>query len=224
MENENIIIKTLREIPAQCLKVITQPVVFFKEMPKTGGFLEPLIFMIILGIVTSFLRIILAVFGFGISKALIILLSTLIITPIIIAIFGFIVAGILYIIWNIMGSKEDYETAYRCCAYIAAISPITTLLSIIPYLGTIASSLWVLYLLVIISKEVHTLLEKKAWIVFGIILSLLCVLSLSAQIASRRFLKSAQNWQNDFEEMTPEEKGKALGNFFKGMEEGSKNQ
>lgn len=59
--------------------------------------------------------------------------------PIAVAIGSFIGAAILFVIWKLMGSQEDYETAYRCGAYLMALAPITTLINVIPYAGAIIS-------------------------------------------------------------------------------------
>lgn len=36
-------------IPATALEVIKNPVGFYKKMTKTGGFISPLIFMVVMG-------------------------------------------------------------------------------------------------------------------------------------------------------------------------------
>ena len=48
--------------------------------------------------------------------------------PIAVAIGSFIGGAILFIIWKLMGSQEDYETAYRCGAYLMALAPITAII------------------------------------------------------------------------------------------------
>jgi len=86
-----------------------------------------------------------------------------------------------------MGSQENYETAYRGAAYLAALSPITTVIGLIPYLGTIISLVIGLYYIVIVSSEVHGIPSKKAWMVFGIITAVIGLLSLSATYSARKF-------------------------------------
>ena len=40
-------------IPQTALKVLTSPVSFFREMAKTGGFVEPLVFLVAHAVVTA---------------------------------------------------------------------------------------------------------------------------------------------------------------------------
>ena len=55
METKNII--NLTEIRDTAIKVLTSPSEFFREMPKTGGFVEPLIFMVVMGIIGGLLNL-----------------------------------------------------------------------------------------------------------------------------------------------------------------------
>lgn len=150
--------------------------------------------------------------------------TSIIIVPILVIIFGFVCAGILFIIWNIMGSKEDFETAYRCTAYASAITPITAILNFIPFIGVLLSLAWGLCLLVFASIEVHKIAAKTAWIVFGIIFGILALISVSSQIATRRLTRSFSKIEKqlkNMDEMSPEEAGKAFGQFMKGMQQGT---
>lgn len=86
-----------------------------------------------------------------------------------------------------MGSQENYETAYRCAAYSSGIIPVTSVLSFIPYLGSVAGLLWGFYLIITASIEVHKIKSSLASTVWGIIAALFIMLSLSAQYAARKF-------------------------------------
>jgi len=128
-----------------------------------------------------------------------------------------------------MGSQESFETSYRGMAYTAAIMPITTVLNLLPYLGGVLGLVWMTYLLVVISTEVHEIKPKTAWIGFGAICAVFVLLTVSAESAGRRMAREMEAWQLELEqrtgdmkrlqEMTPEEAGKAMGEFFKGMQE-----
>jgi len=123
-----------------------------------------------------------------------------------------------------MGSEQSFETAYRCVAYAAAISPITTLIGIIPYLGVLITMGWMMFLMVTASQEVHNLESKKAWIVFGIVFGLFTLLNLNSQYAARNIEKEMKKYNRQIEQMedmTPEEAGRAMGEFFKGFNQGS---
>ena len=121
------------------------------------------------------------------------------------AIFGFVSAAILFVIWKLMGSGESYETAYRCVAYLTALSPVTTLFGIIPYLGgAIGLVIYTIYL-VAASVQTHGIPAQRAWVVFGILAAILIVFNVSAQIAARRFARNmeqaAESWKGASEEM-----------------------
>jgi len=202
------------------VQVITRPVDFYREMQRSGGFVDPLIFMVIMavaaGIIQSFFALIgVGYGGFGISS--------IIIAPIAVAIFGFVGAGIVFVIWKLLGSTQSYEVAYRCAAYAAAISPLTTLVQPIPYLGALVGIAWGFYLMVVASTEVHEIDQKKAWIVFGVLGVLFAFGSLRTEYMARSFISKFSGFSNmNTEEMTPEEAGKKVGEFMKGFQKGTK--
>lgn len=207
--------KNVKNILGTAVKVITNPAGFYREMPKTGGLIEPLIFAVALGLVSGVITAILSIFSLGSVASFWMGLAYIILSPIMVAIGSFIGAAIIFIIWKIMGSQEPYETAYRCMAYSMAIYPVTVLLGIIPYLGSILGLAWMLYLIVVASTEVHKIPKQTALIVFGIIFVLLAGVSTISQCAARRVQKSL----GQYEDMTPEEAGKAVQDFMKGMQE-----
>jgi len=213
-------------IPQTAIKVVTSPAVFFREMPKTGGFVEPLVFMVIMGVVSGLIsgvfQTISSLLGLHLYVGIQMGVAAIIVMPIIVAvsmaIFGFVFAAILFVIWKLMGSGETYETAYRCAAYLAALSPITALFGIIPYLGgAIGLIIFTLYL-VTASVQTHGISAQRAWLIFGIIAAICIVLSVSAQIAARRFARNmeqaAESWKGASEEMQ-----KAAEEMQKKMEE-----
>ncbi len=205
------------------VSVITNPAAFYRSMPKTGGFVDPIIFAAAMGIIGGVLQIILSIFGLGMAHSFFMALGYIIIFPIASVIFGFVGAAVLFLIWKVMGSRQDYETAFRCAAYASAISPITSLLNIIPYLGAVLGIGWMAYLLVMASVEVHELLAKPSWLVFGIIAGLLALASISSQYTARKFVKEMESFNKKMgkiEEMSPEEAGKKVGEFLKGMQKG----
>ena len=168
-------------------RVITDPAGFFREMPKEGGFMDPLIFLVAMSVVTALVGVLLSLVGLaGPGATFGAALASIIIVPIFAAIFGFVGAAILFVIWKILGSEESYETAYRCGAYMAAISPITSVLGVIPYLGLVLSAVWGLFLVVTASAEVHKIKQTTAWLVFGILTGLLCLMGVGSQCAARK--------------------------------------
>lgn len=187
-------------IPRIAIKIITNPVDFYQNMNKSGGYVEPLVFMVALSVVAGVLSAVLSLFGFGMATAMTAGLIAVILIPIFVIIFSFIGAGIAYVIWKMMGSQEDFETAFRCVAYTAAISPINAVLGVIPYLGTIVSALWPMALLVIASIHVHRRSAQLSWGVFGALGILLVLMGLGSERASRQMADEMQDWQQMMEE------------------------
>lgn len=206
------------------MQVITNPVAFFREMPKSGGLADPVIFLVIMGVISGFIQAILALLGMGGSHASFgMVLFSVVMMPLMVVLFGFVIAAVMFVIWKLMGSEESYETAFRCIAYTSAISVITMFLNVIPYAGAILGLVWMMYLLVIASTEVHQIESRKAWIVFGIICAFLVVTSINGQHQARKMEKNVDEFSEKFEksmeDMTPEEAGRAVGEFLKGMQE-----
>ncbi len=157
-------------------------------MPKAGGYFEPLIFVVVLGVVAGLFQMVghvLTIPGMSVFMAF----GSMVFMPVVVAIGSFIGAAILFVVWKLMGSQENYETAYRSAAYLAALSPITTVIGFIPYLGTVISMLIGLYYIVIVSVEVHAITAKKAWMVFGILTAILSLMSVSATYTARKSLR-----------------------------------
>lgn len=200
-------------IPNLAARVIKSPALFFREMPKTGGYLGPLIFMTAMGVASGviggLLHAIVNILGFQLYSGLALGMISLVLMPVYCAIgcavSGFIVAALLFVIWRLMGSKETYEAAYRCTAYLAAISPIVTAVWIIPYAGGAVGLLIALYYLVTASTEAHRIPSGRAWMVFGIIAAFMMVISISAKMAAMRFARNMEqadeSWRDASREM-----------------------
>lgn len=186
-------------ISSAAIRVLTAPAAFFREMPKSGGFVEPLIFMVAMGVLAGVLQALIALLHLHPVAAAGAGLGAIIVVPIVVAIFGFVGAAILFAIWKTMGSPEPFETAYRCGAYLSALTPITVLLGIVPYLGAVAGLGLTTFYLVVASVEVHKLPAQKSWMVFGIIGAVLALMSLSGQCAARKadsqLQPGAREWQ-----------------------------
>lgn len=215
--------KLIASILEEMKKIVTNPTGFFRDMPTSGGFVEPLIFVAAMGVISGILQALLGVVGLGHGGSFAVSLLSIIIIPLAAVIFGFVGAAILFIIWKIMGSQNSYETAYRCGAYAGGIAPVTTLLAVIPYLGTILGLLWMTYIIVVASQEVHHLKAKTAWIVFGILGALATISSIGSQHTARQAAQEMDKWENSMgklEEMSPEEAGRKVGEFLKGLEKG----
>jgi hypothetical protein len=156
-------------MPRTAMRIVTAPASFFKNMPKTGGYLEPLVFVIIMGAIAGLIQITWIYAGFTYSGASPSGLMSAVNFPIAAAAGSFISAGITYGIWKLLGSQNNYQTAYRCMAYLTVLAPITALLSAIPYAGGILNMAIFVFYIVTASTQVHNVSSRKAWLTFGII-------------------------------------------------------
>jgi hypothetical protein len=167
---------------------VKEPRRFFASLAKTGGYGTPVayaLFWIFLSAVVELaagrVRPQPIRFGWGIE------VGWLIAGPFILVGLGFIVSGVLFLIWHLMGSKENYETAFRCWAFTTPTAVAGSLLGIVPFLNTVAL-LYGLYLLVIASIETHRVPAKRAWIVWSCV-GLLLVAMVIASLVARRTLQ-----------------------------------
>lgn len=201
-------------------QVIVDPAGFFRAMPKSGGFGEPLIFMVIMGLAAGVVGAVFGLLRLGYGPRGIGALGVIVAYPIGAVIGGFVGGLILFVIWKLMGSKESYETAYRCGAYMSAIMPFTLVLGAIPYVGPLVQAAWGLWLVVNASVEVHKIKAQTAWIVFGILTALMALGGISSQRTARRLERELQQYGiKSGKEMTPEEAGRATAAFVKAFQE-----
>lgn len=182
-------------IPQKTINVITKPAEFFQSMAKTGGYIEPLIFAVTMGIVTGGIQAVLGIFGLGQPGGVSYGFNSIIMMPIAVAIGSFIGAAIMFAIWKLMGSVENYETSYRACAYTMALLPITTVFGVIPYAGVVITAAIGLFYVVKVSVHVHRIPAQRAWLVFGTIVAATLLLSLYNQLKIRRTVPyGATDW------------------------------
>ncbi len=196
-------------IPQTAINVVTKPAEFFQGMPKTGGFLEPLVFAVVMGLIAGIIQAILGIIGLGpaggygaagISSSL----GMIIIMPISAAIGSFIGGAILFVIWKLMGSQENYETAYRCGAYLMALAPITAIINAVPYAGVIVSMAIYTFYIVTASIHVHNIPSQKAWMVFGIIGIIFALLFVYSEYKARHMGSEVEKWRQMGEDMRKE--------------------
>jgi hypothetical protein len=194
-------------LPQTAVNVITNPANFFQGMPKSGGFLEPLVFAIIMGFIAGVIQAILSFIGLGPSAGYgggMSGFTMIIFMPIAAAIGSFIGGAILFIILKLMGSQEDYETAYRCGAYLMALTPITVIIGVVPYAGGLLSMVIYLFYLVTASIHVHNIPSQKAWLVFGIIFSVFAFIGVYGEHKARTMRSQMEQWREMGENMRKE--------------------
>ncbi len=202
----------IADIPKVAFSVITKPSEFFRDMPKSGGYGEPVIFMLVLAAATAVIDAILGMMGlkFVLSEGMAI--AGIVMYPLIVLIAGFIWAAIMYVIWKLMGSTESYETAYRCVAFVSALMPVVAIVNAIPAVGPFLTlAAWV-YFYVQATIEAHKLPAQKAWVVFGILGAVLYVITLIGGVTTQskqraleqqhqELLKERDAMKKDLEEM-----------------------
>src|SRR6056297_705026 len=205
--------------------VIADPSGYFRQMPRSGGFMEPMVFIAIMAAVLGVISAVWALFGATTGVVAGGFLAALIVTPIAAVIGAFIGAAVLFVTWKLMGSNENYETAFRCQASVAATYPIVGVVSIIPYVGNILAIAWGAFLMIEASVQVHGRSRKLATTVFGTLAVLLILSNTAGERASRQMAERMENIGSEFEgfeEMSPEEAGRKVGEFLRGMEEAQK--
>ena len=191
-------------MPQTAVNVITNPVNLFQGMPKSGGFLEPLVFAIIMGFIAGIIQAILSFIGFGPGAGYdgrMSGFSMIIFMPIAAAIGSFIGGAILFIIWKLMGSQENYETAYRCGAYLMALAPITAIIGAVPYAGGLINMFIYIFYLVTASIHVHNIPSQKAWLVFGIIFAVFALIGVYGEYKARTMRPQMEQWREMGEKM-----------------------
>lgn len=145
--------------------VIGHPVRFFQAMPKTGGFRAPLQFLFVIAFFDALLVSLSLLIGGG-PLVLATTVHMLLFTPLAFVVSGFLFSAVLFVFWRLMGSTESYQTAYRVFAYSCGITPVTTLLGLVPYLP-IVSLAWWFGLFAIASIHVHGIHRLKSAAVFA---------------------------------------------------------
>jgi len=215
----------LSNILEKARTVLTAPGDFYRQMPKSGGFVEPIIFMIVMAAVGAIILIVFGFLGLGALSALGVGIGSLIFMPIMAVIGSFIGGAVMFVIWKLMGTQEPFEVSYRCVAYASAIYPVVALIGLVPYIGSIVGVGWGMYLMFIATKEVHQLNEKTASMVFGILGVILILSNISSEMASRRMATEFEKMgpaMEKIQNMEPEEAGKMVGEFLKGLEKAQK--
>ncbi len=127
-------------------KVVMEPREFFREMPSSGGFENPLIFLAISALFYFLLRIAVSDLVGAVNALFLVGLAY---------IFG---PGVLMLACQFLFEGEgDYEGTLRLCSYAGS----TLMLAWIPYLGIFAY-LYSCYLVFLGTQKVHKLDATKA--------------------------------------------------------------
>lgn len=154
-------------------EVILRPSDFYRNMPKTGGYADPLTFAAINFILYGLLTALIAgLFGRGMYGGMydgmyggfrglgfLTIITNVIIIPFAGIISLFIESAILYIIYKVLGGKGSYEGTVRFISYATAV----LLLSWIPFLGWVFG-IYGIYLYILGGMNVHDVSMVKSTI------------------------------------------------------------
>lgn len=203
-------------------RMLTNPTGFYRDMPTTGGFTEPLWFIVVIAVATGIVGAFLSLFGGSQIGAMRLGFASIIIVPILAAFTSFISAAVLHLIWRLMGSDRSYETAYRCVAYATAIYPVIAIVGVIPYLATIIGMAWLGYLMIEASVLVHDQQRKTATLVFGLFAVLLMLSNIGSERVTRKLELEIRQFSHHMEEwrnLSPEEAGRRMGECLRDLED-----
>lgn len=208
-------------------KILLEPRGFYQAMPTSGGYLNPIVFVICMLLAGMFLYSIFALlFGTMEWSGLLAILVTMIIVPVFGIIGSFIGALIMHLIWQALGSSEDFEASYRSVAYAYGIFPVFAILNHLPYIGTIIYTLWFFGLMVLASQYVHKIDYQKAFNVLGIISIVMVLLSLIMEYSGRKveqyadeFAEKAGKYEEVFKDATPEEMLEGMTDLIRELEQ-----
>lgn len=152
--------------------VLLNPVGFFRELPRQGGFVPPLVFALICSVIAGVLAgIVNALVGLtfsnqGIGTVLGALVFTIILTPIFTAIGLFVGAAIFHLLVFLLvkPSNAGFEATFRVGAYISA-TQLFSWLSGVPILGiliSLAVGVYSIVLAVLGIREMHSTTTGRA--------------------------------------------------------------
>ncbi|MCM8821054.1 MAG: YIP1 family protein, partial [Candidatus Omnitrophica bacterium] len=162
-------------------KFFTAPSELYQNFEKEGGYLEPIIYVILMTLIGEIL-IILFFSVFRLPYLAISMVFCFLFIPITIVGF-FISTFILHLIWTALGSEESFETSLRCNASFSALFPAGILVSLIPFFGKwigMFAYLFALYFYIIIASiYVHRIDETRARKVFLTIFVVLAFLRMA---------------------------------------------
>jgi hypothetical protein len=202
-------------------QVVTRPRQFYQEIPKTGGYTDPLIFVAVMGVAAGLIGAVFSLFSSGHVAGLSFGLISVFTMPII-AIAGCFISGtIMFAVWRLMGSVEDYQTAFRCVAFSTVVFPAFPVLGLVPYLGTIASDAWWIWLMILASIGTHNLEKNKSMLILGVLGIIMVLVGLSGEHSQRHMEARFHEFNEkmtEFNNMNPEQMGEAAGQFLKGLE------
>lgn len=158
---------TLEGLATWPWEVLRRPRSFFERFSRTGGYGSAALYAAAVYFVTGVIGALIAALrtestgGTILAKFIGVLLL-----PWILVGLTFVAAGVAFVVWHLMGSKEDYRSAFRVLCFLTPVFLAGSLLGLIPYLPLVAW-LYGFYLLVVASMEFHHLPRVRSWAVWS---------------------------------------------------------
>jgi hypothetical protein len=205
-------------------RIVIDPGGYFDNMPRSGGYAEPLVFVTVMGLLAGVLGAVLSSFTMSAMGDMRMGLGSIIVMPIAAIIGSFVFAFIMWVIWKLMGSREDFETAYRIVTATMVILPVSAIVGLVPYFGTVVINAWLIWMMVLGSVLVHRLNKQKSIIVICVLGAIIMLVNLSGEHTQRVMMERYSHLSKqmkDLENLTPEEVGEITGEFLKGLEKGT---
>ncbi|MBN2644595.1 MAG: hypothetical protein JXR59_03865 [Desulfuromonadaceae bacterium] len=175
-------------------QLLLNPAQIFRNLSKTGGYSDPLMRIVSMGLLAGIVKIFVTFFYMinGASVGLFTALSAVLFVPITLIAFCYGGSFLLFIAMKALGADSEIETAFRVCAQISGIAPIAVIALAIPYAGNLIMLALLAYLLITAAIEVYQLSSNTAWMIFGISCVLLAILSLGSEFRNRHQATSAE--------------------------------
>ena len=169
-------------------QMLLAPAAQLRDMEKSGGFTEPVLLIVRLGLLAGVVRIFVTFYHManGASVGLLRALSAVLFVPVSLLAISYIAAFLLWLVMRLLGRDSDLETAFRVVAHLCALAPVAVLALAIPYLGNLLLFAALAYLLVIAAIEVYQLGSNTAWAVFGVGCALLALFAVAAEYRARQ--------------------------------------
>ena len=150
------------------------PRAFLRGMAKSGGYTTPILFAAFWFFASTVLSFFVGlVRPATVTGPVALRLVGLILSPFVGLLFSFLMTAVIFVVWHLMGSRENFQTSFRVWAFLSPVWAVGSILGMVPYLPILVFVAF-LYLLIVASEEVHGLPRDRSWLVWGI-LGALCV-------------------------------------------------
>ncbi|NCC35675.1 MAG: YIP1 family protein, partial [Chloroflexia bacterium] len=118
-------------------QMLLAPAAQLRDMEKSGGFTEPVLLIVRLGLLAGVVRIFVTFYHManGASVGLLRALSAVLFVPVSLLAISYIASFLLWLVMRLLGRDSDLETAFRVVAHLCALAPVAVLALAIPYLG-----------------------------------------------------------------------------------------